>query len=101
MREIKCPLCHEKAQASAWDGNYRARVYCGKVEFDMTRNGFKRVATSPKTERMQLHGLAKNKPKGKFFAIRDALESYEDFKSKPVEAAPDWLISWSKTIQPA
>ena len=101
MREIKCPLCHEKAQASAWDGNYRARVYCGKVEFDMTRNGFKRVATSPKTERMQLHGLAKNKPKGKFFEIRGEDKEFVNSGYKPDRAAPDWLITWSKTIPPA
>lgn len=52
MRDIKCPLCHETAQASAWDLNDRARVYCGTVEFDITREGLKKVANMTQLQRI-------------------------------------------------
>jgi hypothetical protein len=101
MRDIKCPLCHETAQASAWDLNDRARVYCGTVEFDITREGLKKVANMTQLQRIQLRGRAKNQSEGKFFEIRGEDKEFVNSGYKPDRAAPEWLITWSKTIPPA
>lgn len=101
MRNIKFPLCREEAQASAWDGNYRARVYCGTVEFDITREGLKKVANMTQLHRIQLCGRAKNQSAAKFFEIGGEDKEFVNSGYKSDRAAPDWLITWSKTIPPA